>query len=150
MDAGSDVGPAVIGLLFGLEMMRRIDPDRVTDELAVRSLRGVVDADHIDPTPRDESTMSDTLRDTPTLDDIDLLAETWTRREPHDQFDLLRREAPVFWHPEPDGPGFWAVTKHADVRTVSHDWETYSSEAGRHVHPDPGRGGPRPAAPDRS
>ncbi len=44
MDAGSDVGPAVIGLLFGLEMMRRIDPDRVTDELAVRSLRGVVDA----------------------------------------------------------------------------------------------------------
>jgi cholest-4-en-3-one 26-monooxygenase len=74
--------------------------------------------------------MSDTLRDTPTLDDIDLLAETWTRREPHDQFDLLRREAPVFWHPEPDGPGFWAVTKHADVRTVSHDWETYSSELG--------------------
>lgn len=71
-------------------------------------------------------TMSDTL----SLDDIDLLAETWARRVPHDQFDLLRREAPVFWHPEPDGPGFWAVTKHADVRTVSHDWETFSSELG--------------------
>ncbi len=40
-DAG-DVGPAVIGLLFGLEMMRRIDPGRVTDELAVDALRGVV------------------------------------------------------------------------------------------------------------
>lgn len=71
-------------------------------------------------------TMSDTL----SLDDIDLLAETWALRVPHDQFDLLRREAPVFWHPEPDGPGFWAVTKHADVRTVSHDWETFSSELG--------------------
>ena len=39
----AEVGPAVIGLLFGLEMMRRIDPDRVTDDLAVRALRGVVD-----------------------------------------------------------------------------------------------------------
>jgi cholest-4-en-3-one 26-monooxygenase len=64
------------------------------------------------------------------LDGIDLLAETWGRGVPHDQFDRLRREAPVHWHPEPDGPGFWAVTKHADVRTVSHDWETFSSELG--------------------
>lgn len=65
-----------------------------------------------------------------TLDDIDLLAETWARVVPHDQFDLLRAEAPVFWHTEPDGPGFWAITKHADVRSVSHDWETFSSELG--------------------
>lgn len=74
--------------------------------------------------------MSPTDTQSLTLDDIDLLAETWGRTVPHDQFDLLRREAPVFWHPEPDGPGFWAVTKHADVRTVSHDWETFSSELG--------------------
>lgn len=66
----------------------------------------------------------------PTLDRIDLLAETWSREVPHDQFDVLRREAPVHWHPEPDGPGFWAVTSHAGVRTISHDWETYSSELG--------------------
>ena len=64
------------------------------------------------------------------LSEIDLLADTWATAVPHDQFDLLRREAPVHWHPEPDGPGFWAVTKHADVRAVSHDWETYSSELG--------------------
>jgi cholest-4-en-3-one 26-monooxygenase len=64
------------------------------------------------------------------LDDIDLLADTWGRGVPHDQFDRLRRESPVHWHPEPDGPGFWAVTRHADVRTVSHDWETFSSELG--------------------
>jgi AcrR family transcriptional regulator len=38
----ADVGPAVIGLLLGLEMMRRVDPSTVTDELAVAALRGVV------------------------------------------------------------------------------------------------------------
>lgn len=65
------------------------------------------------------------------LEDIDLLAETWGTRVPHDQFDRLRREAPVYWHPEPDGgPGFWAVTRHADVKAASHDWRTFSSELG--------------------
>jgi AcrR family transcriptional regulator len=48
-DTDNQVGPAVIGLLFGLEMMRRIDPDRVTDDLAVRALRGVVDACATEP-----------------------------------------------------------------------------------------------------
>jgi cholest-4-en-3-one 26-monooxygenase len=64
------------------------------------------------------------------LHDIDLLASTWGRGVPHDQFDRLRREAPVFWHPEVDDTGFWAVTKHADVRAVSHDTATFSSEVG--------------------
>jgi len=36
------VGPAVIGVLLGLEMMRRVDPGAVTDELAIAALRGVV------------------------------------------------------------------------------------------------------------
>ena len=41
------IGPAVIALLLGLEMMHRIDPDAVTDATAVAALRGVVTA----PTP---------------------------------------------------------------------------------------------------
>jgi AcrR family transcriptional regulator len=49
-DRAADVGPAVIGLLFGLEMMRRIDPARVTDELALDALCGVVDATTTHPT----------------------------------------------------------------------------------------------------
>ncbi len=64
------------------------------------------------------------------LDGINLLADTWGRGEPHDQFDRLRREAPVYWHEEPDGPGFWALTRHADVHRVSNDWQTFSSELG--------------------
>ena len=70
------------------------------------------------------------------LEGIDLLADTWGRHVPHDQFDRLRREAPVYWHPEPGGRGFWAITRHADVRTVSHDWRTFSSELGATFIPD--------------
>lgn len=72
----------------------------------------------------------------PTIEGIDLLADTWAAGAPHDQFDRLRREAPVCWHPEPDGRGFWAVTKHADVKRVSHEWETFSSELGATFIPD--------------
>ncbi len=64
------------------------------------------------------------------LDGIDLLAATWGRHVPHDQFDRLRAEAPVCWHPEPDDTGFWAITKHADVVGVSRDSATFSSEVG--------------------
>jgi cholest-4-en-3-one 26-monooxygenase len=64
------------------------------------------------------------------LADIDLLEDTWARGVPHDQFERLRREAPVFWHAEPAGPGFWAVTRHADVVAVSRDPATFSSERG--------------------
>lgn len=36
------IGPAVLGLALGLEMMRRVDPHAVTEELAVAALCGVV------------------------------------------------------------------------------------------------------------
>jgi AcrR family transcriptional regulator len=45
------IGPAVIGLLLGLEMMRRVDPDAVPDELAVAALRGVVTSTNVLNTP---------------------------------------------------------------------------------------------------
>lgn len=41
---GPRVGPALIGLLLGLEMMRRVDPDALSDEVAIAALRGVVTA----------------------------------------------------------------------------------------------------------
>ena len=49
---------------------------------------------------------------------------------PHDQFDLLRREAPAYFHPEADGAGFWCITRRDDLRQLSHDWQQYSSEHG--------------------
>lgn len=49
---------------------------------------------------------------------------------PHAAFAQLRAEDPVHWNPEPDGPGFWAVTRYEDIRAVHRDVETYSSEVG--------------------
>ena len=60
--------------------------------------------------------------------DIDLLnPASFARGQPHDQFRWLREHAPVYRHPEPDGPGFWAVTRYEDVREVGRDPEHYSS-----------------------
>jgi cholest-4-en-3-one 26-monooxygenase len=64
------------------------------------------------------------------LEGIDLLEDTWAKGVPLEQFERLRREAPVYWHPEEDGSGFWAVTRHADVVHVSRHPEIFSSELG--------------------
>jgi cytochrome P450 len=62
---------------------------------------------------------------------IDLLDhDLFADHEPWEVFDHLQREAPVYRHPEPDGPGFWAVTKYDDVLSVLRDTKTFSSEAG--------------------
>jgi cholest-4-en-3-one 26-monooxygenase len=49
---------------------------------------------------------------------------------PHEMFATLRREAPVYAHPTPDGGRFWCVTRHADVVTVNRDAKTFSSWLG--------------------
>ena len=54
-------------------------------------------------------------------------AETFRAGAPHALFARMRAEAPVCWQPEPAGPGFWALTKHADVLAVSRDSATFSS-----------------------
>lgn len=51
VDVPAGTGAAVIGLLLGLEMMRRVDPDAVTDELAVTSLTAVLTAADRSPRP---------------------------------------------------------------------------------------------------
>ena len=67
---------------------------------------------------------------TRTLADVDLLEDTWARAVPYDQFELLRRDAPVYWHEHPAAQGFWAVTRYDDVRAVSRDHDTFSAELG--------------------
>ena len=60
--------------------------------------------------------------------------ELWEEGPPHETFKRLRGECPVHWSasiPEfPGEPGFWSVTRAQDVRTVSLDWQTYSSANG--------------------
>ncbi len=71
------------------------------------------------------------ITDTVPLEGIDLSShDAFVERVPHEWFRTLRREAPVFFNPEPDGPGFWAVTRYDDIRHVHRDFVTYSSEIG--------------------
>jgi len=66
------------------------------------------------------------------LGEIDLLdRDRFTQGVPHEWFTYLRRHAPVFKHPEPDGPGFWVITRHADVCAVGKDARTFSSDQER-------------------
>ncbi|MFJ7069821.1 cytochrome P450 [Streptomyces sp. NPDC101115] len=62
---------------------------------------------------------------------------------PHDRFRALRDHHPVVWQEEreilgwPAGPGFWAVTRHADVVRVLRDAEGFSSHLGATQIRDP-------------
>ncbi|MBX5441869.1 MAG: cytochrome P450 [Solirubrobacteraceae bacterium] len=66
-----------------------------------------------------------------TIEDIDLSDhDAFVERVPYEWFALLRREDPVHFNPEPDGPGFWAVTRYEDIRAVHRNVEVFSSEIG--------------------
>lgn len=61
---------------------------------------------------------------------VDLIDQSiWERGVPYEVFEELRRTDPVHWHEEPDGPGFWALTRHDDIRAVSNDPARFSSYA---------------------
>jgi linalool 8-monooxygenase len=53
--------------------------------------------------------------------------DLYTERVPYELFAQLRREDPVYWNPEADGPGFWALTRHADISEVSRRPDLFSS-----------------------
>jgi cytochrome P450 len=67
----------------------------------------------------------------------------FARGVPHEAFRRLRDAAPVAWQAEhevfdwPAGPGYWAVTRHADVKHVLRTPEVYSSWLGATQIRDP-------------
>lgn len=59
----------------------------------------------------------------------------FTRGQPWDAFRQMRENAPVCWHQgwaghDADPAGSWNLTRHADVRAVSKDPDTFSSQRG--------------------
>lgn len=70
------------------------------------------------------------------LETIDLTdPELYRHGFPHEIFNVLRDEAPVWWHPETPGAnrvggGFWVVSRHADVQSVSRDPRRFRSLEG--------------------
>ena len=81
----------------------------------------------------------------PPVDSIDLSdVEFWNRPGPEREaaFAALRRQRPVSFHKEfepppgmplPRGPGYWAITKHADVLEVSRTPELFCSGKGTNI-----------------
>ncbi|WP_218156135.1 cytochrome P450 [Nonomuraea wenchangensis] len=71
------------------------------------------------------------------------LPSTYENSVPYDLFARLREETPVRWIPEPavgpwrEGPGFWAVFRHADVKHVLRTPEDFSSHLGATQIRDP-------------
>ncbi len=60
---------------------------------------------------------------------IDLLnTASFAGGHPHDQYDWLRQHAPVYFHDEPGGRGFWAITHYQGVYDIGRNAELFSSE----------------------
>jgi cytochrome P450 len=72
------------------------------------------------------------------LTDLDL----FEHGDPHAAFQTLRAEAPVHWNEEVDGPGFWAVTRYADVSSCYRNNQSFSSERGMLLGVNRGKGDP--------
>ena len=86
------------------------------------------------------------MQPTPVLavDEIELSASDFWRRpleEREGAFQTLRRERPISFHAEPEtiiegleqGPGYWAVTRHADVLQISRNAQVYCSGKGTNI-----------------
>ena len=56
-------------------------------------------------------------------------ASSYAAGHPWDQYAWLRANDPVHWHPEVDGPGFWAITRYDDIRRISRQPGLFSSAA---------------------
>ena len=60
---------------------------------------------------------------------IDLLSPTrFADGHPLEQYKWLREHDPVHWHEEPNGSGFWAMTRYKDVYAVDRNFQAFSSE----------------------
>lgn len=51
----------------------------------------------------------------------------YERGVPHAAFAQLRRDEPVYWNPEADGAGFWAITRYEDIAEISRSPTLFSS-----------------------
>ncbi len=78
------------------------------------------------------------------LDTIDIISPDLYQQKgyPHEEWALLRREAPIFWYDRTAGEPFWAVTRHADIITLSKQPRRLLNEPRLAVFPE--EEGPRP------
>jgi cytochrome P450 len=51
----------------------------------------------------------------------------------HELFRTIREHDPLHWNEEPNGPGFWSLTRYADLVTVIEDPATYVNGLGTQI-----------------
>ena len=69
-----------------------------------------------------------------TAETIDLMdLEPFTAGTDHALFARLRDEDPLHWNAEPDGPGFWSVTRYEDVKAVAANHEDFTVTEGTQI-----------------
>ena len=54
--------------------------------------------------------------------------DSFAHGHPHAQYDWLRENDPVHFQEEPNGPGYWAITRYSDVYDVDRKFQAFSSE----------------------
>lgn len=81
--------------------------------------------------------MSASTSSTPGLEGVDLTDRAlFEHGFPHELFSQLRREAPIWWHPETrgcdeiDGGGFWVISRHADILAASRAPDLFTASDG--------------------
>jgi cytochrome P450 len=57
-------------------------------------------------------------------------ASSFADGHPWEMYRWLRHNAPVYWHDEENGPGFWVLSKYDDVKLASRQPKLYSSYEG--------------------
>lgn len=58
--------------------------------------------------------------------ELDLLdPANFVHGQPYDYFRYLRENDPIHWHDEPNGPGFYVLTRYADIRAFEADSDTF-------------------------
>ena len=67
----------------------------------------------------------------PVREDIDLLDGHWYANEPHDLWEWMRDNAPVYYDERRD---VWGITRHADVLAIEKDPKTFSSKFSPRPH----------------
>ncbi|WAL49278.1 cytochrome P450 [Rhodococcus pyridinivorans] len=69
-----------------------------------------------------------------TSSDIDLMnLQPFASGYADEVFKELRDHDPLHWNAEPDGAGFWSVTRYADVKAVASDYETFTVTQGTQI-----------------
>ena len=66
--------------------------------------------------------------------------QSFASGHPHAQYDWLRANDPVHFQKEPNGPGYWAITRYQDVYDVDRNFQAFSSEPTIMIQDNPNQG----------